>query len=122
MVNTCYMMKLGWDLIINRESLWVKVARAKYNCGNLLTPNVRCGSKVSHIWKRITSAWNLVEQNISWVIRDGQSIRFWQDSRVPGIGPLIEHVSSIPDHAWNFTVSTFVSEEGSCGIKFRLFF
>lgn len=61
MVNTCYMMKLGWDLIINGETLWVRVTRAKYNRGNLLIPNVRCDSKVSHIWRGIYSAWNLVE-------------------------------------------------------------
>lgn len=106
------MMKLGWELIVNREALWVKVVRVKYKCGGLLLPTVRCGSKASHIWRGISNAWNLVEQNISWVIRNGQNIKFWQHPWVPGLGPLSEHASAIAKHAWNFSVSAYGSEEG----------
>lgn len=112
LVDTCYMMKLGWEHIVNIEALWVKIVRAKYKCRGLLLPTVRCGTKASHIWRGMSNAWNLVEQNITWVIRNNQNIKFWQDSWVPGLGPLSEHASTILEHARNFFVSTYGSEEG----------
>lgn len=63
-VNASYMMELGWELITNREALWVKVVRGKYNCGNLIFLTMKCGSKASHIWRGIIKYWSLVGQNI----------------------------------------------------------
>lgn len=93
LVNALYMMKLGWELMTNKEALWAQVLRFKYHCGNLLIPVMRCGAQASHIWRGITKYWPQVESGISWVIQKGQHVQFWQDFWVPGLGALCDHVS-----------------------------
>lgn len=110
MVNSAYMMKLGWELITKREALWVQVLRFKYKCGNLQMPNVTCGSRASHIWRGLTQSWPMVDKGISWIIRNGQSLKFWQDQWVPGVGVLGDYtVSPIPDHYWHLTINNYTS-------------
>lgn len=106
------MMKLGWELITNKEALWVKVIQGKYNFGGLLFPTVKCGSKASHIWRGMTKVWSLVEQSISWVVRDGYNVRFWQECQVPGIGPLHEHFTEISEVDWNLPIAAYTSANG----------
>lgn len=106
-------LKLGWNMIFNQEALWVTdVLRAKYNCGGLMLPTIRRGTPASHLLRGIANSWHLVEHNISWVLRNGHSVRFWQDPWVPGFGPLSEHVDDIPDRERNFMVSSYVSDNG----------
>lgn len=62
MVNAAYVMKLSWELMVNREALWVQVLRAKYKCGNLQIPSVYCGSRASHLWRGISQNWSLILQ------------------------------------------------------------
>lgn len=69
MVNNSYMMKLGWELMVNREALWVQVLRYKYKCGNLQVPTMHIGLRASHLWRGICQAWHLVEMGTSWVIK-----------------------------------------------------
>lgn len=54
MLNEGYMMKLGWRMIVETESLWTKVLRAKYACGENDIPVVRVPSKAFHIWRGLT--------------------------------------------------------------------
>lgn len=49
LVNATYMMKLGWELMTKKDSLWVQVLRFKYSCGNLLIPKICCGTRASHL-------------------------------------------------------------------------
>lgn len=77
-----------------------------------MIPKMQSGPRSSHLWKGIVGSWDMVECNISWVVRNGQGVRFWQDSWVPGLGSLSEHANSVLDHEWNFTVSSYVSEGG----------
>lgn len=70
------MMKLGWGIMTNRDALWVQVLRFKCNCGNLPIPVMRCAS---HTWRGIVQCWPIVEQGFSWLINNGQSVRFWRD-------------------------------------------
>lgn len=58
-------------MIVYHEALWVKLLRAKYNCGGLLLRMMRCGSRVSHLWRGICQSWDLIELIISWVMRNG---------------------------------------------------
>lgn len=110
MVNICYMLKLGWNLVVNQDALWVRVMRSKYDCGGLMLPNVRCGSRASHIWREIARSWNLVEQSVAWVVRNGQTVRFWQDRWVHGLGHLSDLAAEIPSDEWDFLVSDYVAE------------
>lgn len=108
MVTAAYLMKLGWYILTKREALWVQVLRFKYGCGNLLVPTMRCGSRVSHLWRGIFQNWHHVEEGISWIINNGQTVRFWQDPWVPDCGILNDHVlHEIPAADWHLLVSAF---------------
>lgn len=93
MVNTAYMMKLGWELITKRDSLWVQVLRFKYKCGNLQLPMVTCGLRASHIWRGIVKCREMVQHGLSWVVQSGHVVKFWQDLWVPGAGVLGDHAT-----------------------------
>lgn len=113
MVNRSFLMKLCWNLMTNHKALWVELVRAKYSYGRSILPNMKLGSRPSHLWRGMIQSWPYIEQDPSWVVRDGQDVRFWQDSWVPNFGPLKDHVvSDIPHYARNFLVSSHCS---SCG-------
>lgn len=57
LVNATYMMKLGWELMTKKDSLWAQVLRFKYQCGNLPVPAMRCGPQASYIWRGIVKYW-----------------------------------------------------------------
>lgn len=66
MVNTAYLMKLGWGLLTNRDALWVQVLRFKYGCGNLNIPSIKCTSRASHLWRGVCQAWPEVEKEVDY--------------------------------------------------------
>lgn len=86
MVNAAYLMKFGWGILTNKDALWVMVLHFKYGCGNLTVPVMECGSRVSHLWRGIFQHWPKVEQGILWVIKNGSSVRFWQDRTNGSLG------------------------------------
>ncbi|KAF7831825.1 putative ribonuclease H protein At1g65750 family [Senna tora] len=49
--NDAFMKKLGWGLINQRGSLWVRVLCNKYNSGDDIVPRVIKGSNPSSLWK-----------------------------------------------------------------------
>ncbi|KAF7812646.1 ribonuclease H [Senna tora] len=63
-MNSAMLMKLGWRLIGDKESLWARVLRAKYRCGDDLVPVVRKRSDSSCVWKSICGVWDKVEKGI----------------------------------------------------------
>ena len=72
-------MKLAWELINKPETLWVKVMRSKYRCGEEIIPKVRNIPKASNAWKGISQVWGRVKQNLIWRLENGQKVKFWKD-------------------------------------------
>lgn len=57
--------------------------------------------------------WPLIKDNVTWVIKNGHSVRFWKDSWIPGVGRLEDHVQgSIPLEEGEFSVSSYVIDLG----------
>lgn len=48
-LNQAYMLKLAWQLITEKDKLWVQVVRAKYNCGNQMLPKIIQRSNSSNV-------------------------------------------------------------------------
>lgn len=108
MVNAAFFMKLGWNLIANKEALWAQVLRFKCACGNLTIPIIKCGSRASHLWRGICQVWPFVAQGIFWNIHDGHGAHFWQDPWVPGLGPLCDHsLGAISEVDWSKHVAAY---------------
>ena len=81
------MVKLGWRLINEKDSLWVRVLRSKYKCGADLMPTVKERPGQLNLWKGVSSGWQYVEQGIVWRINDVRSTYFWTNNWMPGVGP-----------------------------------
>ena len=69
-------MKLAWGLMECLNALWVKVLGSKYNCGQLMMPQIYCNKKDSNPWKDICNIWNNMKEGIRWIVCNGLEIRF----------------------------------------------
>lgn len=72
-------MKVGWGLIHQPNSLWVRALRGKYGCGDNVLPTVKKCSRESLVWRGIRSTWDRVISGSCWRVGDGTSIQFWRD-------------------------------------------
>lgn len=84
-------MKIAWSLIVDRESLWVRIIRNKYSCGDAIIPIVQKKQSSSNLWQGICDVWEDVRDSTIWRIGNGLSIRFWSDRWVPGHDQLSLH-------------------------------
>ncbi|KAF7808539.1 putative ribonuclease H protein At1g65750 family [Senna tora] len=91
-MNSAMLMKLGWRLIEDKESLWARVLRAKYRCGDDLVPTVKRRVDSSCVWKSICGVWESVEKGIKWSLGDGAKMKFWKDNWIPNHPPLVKVV------------------------------
>lgn len=70
-LNKAYMMKLAWNLVEDSDKLWVRIVRAKYNCGSPVLPQVASKSSCSSVWRAIVGVWLEVEKRICWSLGSG---------------------------------------------------
>ncbi|GMJ06884.1 hypothetical protein like AT3G24255 [Hibiscus trionum] len=85
--NSAFLMKLGFQLICDEGSLWVKILKAKYRWIGVMPLHLR-RMRCSRVWKGLSSIWNEVRRGICWNVRDGLLTDFWQDTWLDGEGPL----------------------------------
>lgn len=52
-INLVSMMKVGWNLISNKDDMWVEVIRSKYKCGRSPIPIINYGMLGSNFWHGI---------------------------------------------------------------------
>lgn len=112
-LNQAYVMKLAWQLMNDRDKLWVRIMRAKYQCGSLLLPKVSMKVNSPSIWKSMVKIWKIVEDNTHWSVRNGQDTRFWRDRWLLGCYSLDHYLlDSIPDLEKEFKVAYYADHEG----------
>ncbi|XP_061370519.1 uncharacterized protein LOC133313201 [Gastrolobium bilobum] len=105
LVNKAFYMKLGFNLIANKDSMWVKVLCSKYKVGEGFSPVLKRGSMESNVWKGIRSVWDQVIDGSRVSIGDGSSSSFWFDRWVPRVGRLVGHaLADIPEESLNWRV------------------
>lgn len=109
-LNKAYMMKLAWCLAFEPEKLWVKIMKAKYNCGAFAMPQVEVRHSCYNVWRAIVDIWPAMESNIFWCIGNGNSVHFWKDKWIPG-SPNLEEAchGNIPQDQVHFLVSFYVN-------------
>lgn len=112
-INQASLIKVRWQLVTNKDDLWVKVIRAKYKCGNDLVPKVRREKPGSNVWKGICQNWDSVKGNFLWRVGNGASINCWRDNWLPHVGALegfLLHTPSMVESAMR--VKDLVNEQG----------
>lgn len=79
-------MKVGWNLCMNRDKLWVKVIQAKYKCGVDILPTIEDRRPRTNLWCGIVKNWENLMPNLIWRVGNGRKICFWEDIWVPRCG------------------------------------
>jgi len=74
-INEAANLKLCWDLKNSMED-WAILLRSKVCRGN----NIISHHIFSSIWSSVKSEFNIINDNCSWIIGNGENINFWLDS------------------------------------------
>lgn len=109
MLYKAHMMKLAWHMLTDSRKLWVRVMKAKYYCGMNTIPSFNCKANSTSTWKSIVSSWNVVKNNIIWIVKNSPDIRFWKDCWIPGCRALVDILDNpMPDVELHFSVVHYV--------------
>lgn len=86
-MNKALIAKLGWRLLNDTESLWSTLLRKKYKVGSLQDVTwMKAKSTWSSTWRSImTGVCEVVLLGQSWVLGNGNLIRFWSDKWLSNI-------------------------------------
>ncbi|XP_050207419.1 uncharacterized protein LOC126656837 [Mercurialis annua] len=77
--NQALIMKVGWNLLTNRDVHWVKVLKAKYKVPDGRLDVLPTRSNPSHLWRALGTVWPNVQEGTRWALCNGESVRFWLD-------------------------------------------
>ena len=94
--NKAFIMKICWNLLMKKDSLWAQCIWSKYNCGHSTVPKVSKKRNSSSVWKAVVGVWDKFFVGIGWKDNNGNDTKFWQDLWLPLDRPLITFVQ---DHS-----------------------
>lgn len=108
--NNAALAKLGWKILTDQQSWWVKIVKAKYlRNSNFFV--VKKSSSSSLAWKGILDSRNIIQEGIRWIVGDGNSICFWSFNWAFPF-PLLNLIpaSSRNSIDWDLKVSHFIKD------------
>lgn len=76
--NKVFLLKLGYQLLSNKEAFWVHILRKKYRMDDLLSESITQSNCFS-IWISLSNVWPEVLKKVIWAIRDSSIVNFWND-------------------------------------------
>ncbi|KAL4278957.1 hypothetical protein GQ457_03G003630 [Hibiscus cannabinus] len=86
--NLAFLMKFGYQLIIEEDKLWVRVVvQEKYNWEGVL-PLTLESRNCLRLWSGISRVWENLRNRVVWSVRDGCIIDFWYDDWLVATDPL----------------------------------
>lgn len=104
-LNLAYMVKLGWHLQREKDSLWAQILSNKYQEGK--------PASFSNAWRGVTVANPVLETGVVKWVRNGKSTRFWIDKWIAPY-PLFHYLKSpLSLHELYVNVSDYWEED--CG-------
>lgn len=56
-INEAFLLKIGWSVLSNKNSLWNQVLQGKYGRGSSNLSQVKFSALDSRLWKAISSLW-----------------------------------------------------------------
>ncbi|KAI9088950.1 hypothetical protein K1719_029229 [Acacia pycnantha] len=87
-MNDALLGKIVWNSVAKPKGLCSKILKAKY--GRDANWFVECTVKQhdSRLWKNVARLWPEVIKGIGWEVRDGRSVKFWEDRWLNGVDKL----------------------------------
>lgn len=111
-MNYAFLMKVGWGLINQRDSLWASTLRSKYECGKEIIPTISRRNCKSNLWQGVCKVWNKVLEGGKWKIGNGVKVNFWNDHWC-NYGVIKDVViNPSPNLDWEENVSEFILPNG----------
>ncbi|KAH1057202.1 hypothetical protein J1N35_035267 [Gossypium stocksii] len=109
-------MKIGFNLVSQKDALWVRVLCSKYGWKNQIPDSIH-RSNFSHLWRSLSKVWPLCCENLIWSIGEGKSIRGWKDSWIPDVGPLCSYFPTHPNIDLECTLKDWVFPDGTWNLE-----
>lgn len=78
-MNMAFMVKLGWRLLREKESLWARVIINKYMGGNSDIENIKKKNGASNAWKGIVAGADILKRGWRRFPRNGRNTLFWTE-------------------------------------------
>lgn len=72
--NIAFLLKLGFKMVTDNETLWVCVLKSKYGMKDSLPTSIT-KAKTFFLWKLLSKVWTLLLDNLVSFIGDGNKIR-----------------------------------------------
>ncbi|KAF7807224.1 ribonuclease H [Senna tora] len=95
LMNSAFLMKLGWKFMTEKDNLCCQVMVAKYGRNCNLTQGAISKTHDSVLWKELVKLWPQVRDLQRWCVGDGSNIYFWTD-KVGGISTQLTAYSRGP--------------------------
>jgi hypothetical protein len=95
-MNEACLMKLGWSLSTEEQSMWGDVLVGKYGRGGWSQGRIDANPNDSPLWKAIVKIWPKIELHRCWSIGDGATINFWTDKWIDEHTRISDFKDSIP--------------------------
>lgn len=107
--NDAFLGKLSWRILHNPDILLSRVLIGKY-CHSESFLTVTEKSAVSHGWRGVLVGRDLLQQNIGWVVGNGNSIKAWQE---PWLSATEQKrpMGPAPEGSENITVADLLMED-----------
>ena len=77
-MNLAFMAKLGWQLVTEHKSLWVKVI-AKKVIGEISLKKLNKKQGSSNTWRGITTVAEILRKGARIRVYNGRDTLFWRD-------------------------------------------
>lgn len=90
-LNQAALAKTTWRYVTEEDCLWIQVLQSKYGKDGMSSFNNTTVANNSNLWKGMKENWSILENNISWKVENGLTVRFWLDTWVTS-EPLITRV------------------------------
>ncbi|GLT52905.1 hypothetical protein SLA2020_262140 [Shorea laevis] len=111
--NRSLLAKLAWNILSNKNLLWVSSLKSKYlQKFDLL--NSPLPSSASWLWKGILKCRDLVEKGAWWSIASGTSIDIWNSPWIPSINGFKPTPNPLLFQLPNLSVANLISPHLRC--------
>ncbi|KAK8662935.1 hypothetical protein V6N13_024821 [Hibiscus sabdariffa] len=83
-MNEAFRTKLAFNLLANKNALWVRFLRSKYRCIDGVPSKLK-NTNCSRLWKGLSIVWNGVRSNIIWSLGFAWNLWLARNAKIFGI-------------------------------------
>ncbi|GMJ03912.1 hypothetical protein HRI_004060400 [Hibiscus trionum] len=109
--NIALIMKVGFSILTNTGSLWIKLLREKYRVFEALPADIH-RQNCTPLWRAITQSWDVLKSGIAWSLGSGTLIHPLHDVWISALGPLSAYLTQHNAELPSISFSDLVADNG----------